>query len=180
MKKLLFFIALVSTLTHGADNKIYVDQAGDTLSSTLKQDGGGNTIGTSTTDFTIKGDTMTFNVEQIGSTNTLDGHVVGDDSDTVISVTGSSNDIDLNCATATTTAGAGKCEDVDTNITVDGSSNDMVIDIGQNTDASGLNLDINVTGGSNTIDMDLDSSDDKELYDESYTGIPLNDFDMFT
>ena len=128
MKHILFLITLISTLVHSADNKLYIDQAGDTLSATITQDGGGNTIGTSTTDFTLKGDTMTFNVDQTGSTNTLTGVVAGDDSDTVIAVTGSSNDIALNECTTSTTAGAGNCEDVDTNITIDGSSNDLTVD----------------------------------------------------
>ena len=67
-----FVMSLMTFISYGADNKLYIDQTGDTLSATIVQDGGGNTIGTSLTDFTLKGDTMTFNVDQTGSTNTLD------------------------------------------------------------------------------------------------------------
>ena len=67
-----------SAIAFGADNSIYIDQAGDNATITMLQDGAGNRIrgiqsqGTGdTTPSKIKGDAISINVEQTGSGNVL-------------------------------------------------------------------------------------------------------------
>ena len=60
-----------------ADNSIYIDQAGDSSSITIFQDGGGNQVydvgsgSTSTTGATLTGDSQTVDIRQVGGSNVL-------------------------------------------------------------------------------------------------------------
>ena len=70
------FLGLALTV-HGADNSIYIDQAGDSSSITIFQDGGGNQVydvgagATSTTAATLTGDSQTVDIRQVGAGNVL-------------------------------------------------------------------------------------------------------------
>lgn len=70
------FLGLALTV-YGADNSIYIDQAGDSSSITITQDGGGNQVydvgsgATATTGATLTGDSQTLDIKQIGGGNTL-------------------------------------------------------------------------------------------------------------
>jgi len=78
IRKMLGAIFLMVTLSvYGADNSIYIDQAGDSSSVTILQDGGGNQIydvgsgATSTTGATLTGDSQTLDIRQVGGSNVL-------------------------------------------------------------------------------------------------------------
>jgi len=71
-------LMLLSTWATGADNSIYIDQAGDNATIAMLQEGAGNRIrgiqgiGTgNTTPSKIKGDAISLSVEQVGSGNVL-------------------------------------------------------------------------------------------------------------
>ena len=69
---------VISPIVFGADNSIYIDQAGDSSTITMTQDGTGNRIrgiqsqgAGDTTPAVIKGNNLTLTVDQIGSGNKL-------------------------------------------------------------------------------------------------------------
>ena len=70
------FLGLALTV-YGADNSIYIDQAGDSSSITIFQDGGGNQVydvgagATNTTAATLTGDSQTVDIRQVGAGNVL-------------------------------------------------------------------------------------------------------------
>ena len=78
MKNIVKLMMLLLTPTlFAADNSIYIDQAGDSSSINITQDGGGNqvydvTSGSTSTDYaTLSGDSQTIDIDQIGSGNIL-------------------------------------------------------------------------------------------------------------
>lgn len=81
-RKLLTILVLsgMTTLGHAADNSIYIDQSGDFANVTINQDGAGNQVrglqSTGGDDKTIaaliRGNAVTVNIDQTGSTNKLD------------------------------------------------------------------------------------------------------------
>ena len=81
-RKLLTILMLsgMATLGHAADNSIYIDQSGDFANVTINQDGAGNQVrglqSTGGDDKTIaaniRGNAVTVNIDQTGSTNKLD------------------------------------------------------------------------------------------------------------
>jgi len=69
---------IISPIAFGADNSIYIDQAGDASIITMTQDGTGNRIrgiqsqgAGDTTPAVIKGNNLTLTVDQVGSGNNL-------------------------------------------------------------------------------------------------------------
>lgn len=73
-------LSAMSTLGYAADNSIYIDQSGDFANVTINQDGAGNQVrglqSTGGDDKTvaavIRGNAVTVNIDQTGSTNKLD------------------------------------------------------------------------------------------------------------
>jgi hypothetical protein len=71
-------LALFATAVFAADNSIYIDQAGDTSTINILQNGAGNVIrgiqgvGTdNTTPAKIRGNSNSLDIQQVGSSNTL-------------------------------------------------------------------------------------------------------------
>lgn len=69
---------ITSSFVYAADNSIYIDQSGDTATITMLQDGAGNRIravqGLGTGDTTpskLKGDSISVDIQQLGSGNIL-------------------------------------------------------------------------------------------------------------
>ena len=128
------FIIVLGLTTTSLANDIYVTQSGNTLDLDITQDGQNNTLGNSTTASASTGNAFNMDIDQIGDSNVIKYQVNGASYTGVISLTGNSNDVDLNCDS---TAGNSSCGTVSASITMVGSSNDLDIDIGQTAAATG-------------------------------------------
>ena len=139
-------------------NDIYITQVGDNLDLDIVQDGTDNEIGDSTTDFTIKGDDMTFSITQTGNTNTIDAVINGADYTGTWDFFGDSNAVTLNCDSLGS-AGSGNCEDVQLDIDGDGDDNTYTFNIGETADAGGSIIIFDMDGDNNITNVTVDGVD---------------------
>ena len=150
---------LCSVYSYAADNEIYVDQVGTTtVNIDLEQLGSGNIIGGllaaagSMTALDLDGTSMTLDINQIGDTNKFLGDMYAD------TYTGYFNfDGDTNTFTSkmdpTNAFGA---DGSNVNVQVTGNTNAMTLDLATTALASSTDLDWTINGASNTIDVDID------------------------
>ena len=153
--KLVMFLMMF--ITPVMANDIYVTQSGATLTLDVLQDGQNNTIGNSTTASSVIGATSNFNIDQIGDSNVIKYQVNGATYEGIISLTGNSNDVDLNCDSGNNNS---SCGTVTANITWTGSSQNIDLDIGETASAAGSTVNITGASGSdsNTIAATVDGT----------------------
>lgn len=154
----LFLLFLLSTsLVFAADNSIYIDQAGDSSTISITQDGSGNEVydvgagATTTTAASITGNSQTIDIDQIGSGNKLK--------------------IGIN---STVTSGVG----VDLTYFITGSNSIATLDFnddGQGT-LSNLVFDVRQTGNYNDLFADILGSNNTVT--ATATGGDYNDFNF--
>lgn len=132
-------------------NEIYIDQVGDNLDLDITQDGQNNKVGSSTTDFGITGDDMTFAITQTGDSNIIAATIKGNDYTGTWSFTGDSNTVDLLCSSTAT----GDCDQVTLNITTTGDTNDFTFAIGETASADNAVVNFTVTGDNSIIDSTI-------------------------
>ena len=159
MKKIISLLLLsLAGFSWAADNEIYVDQVGATANIDLEQLGSGNLIGGLTavagtmTALDLDGTSMTLDINQIGNANKFLGDMYAD------SYTGYFNfDGDTNTFTSKmdpdNTFGA---DNSNVNVQVTGSTNTMTLDLATTSLASGADIDWIIQGDSNVINSDLD------------------------
>jgi hypothetical protein len=157
LSTLLLFPAIV--FAGANDNKILLDQSGDTLTLTIDQIGYGNKLcGTISsadcaTDWVLTGSVNTIDIDMIGNLNQIFGPTLFDSTDIDLIMTGSSNIWDWNVGYG----GSADSSVMDTAIT--GSSNTFDIDWGYTASAERLNWDLDITGGSNVWNIDINADD---------------------
>ena len=148
-------LLVLCTLAHPlfADNEIFMDQSGATANIDLEQQGGGNLIGGvgsvagTLTDFDFIGTTNTLDINQIGASNLWKGDITADTYTGFFQFTGGSNV--MNVVTDTTnTYGA---DNSNVNINVTGSSNTMTLNQATTAAAGTLDLDWIIQGSNNTV-----------------------------
>ena len=158
MNKLISLLLLLSVNALASDNEIFVDQVGATANIDLEQLGSGNIIGGLTavagtmTALDLDGTSMTLDINQIGNNNKYLGDMYAD------SYTGYFNfDGDTNTFTSkmdpNNTFGA---DNSNVNVQVTGGSNTMTLDLATVSLASGADIDWIIQGDSNVINSDLD------------------------
>ena len=158
MKKLIN-IFLFMSLSMVADNEIYVDQTGNSATIDLEQLGSSNLIGGtsaetgSMTALDLDGVSMTLDINQIGASNIFRSDAIdGDNFTGFFEFTGDSNVFDI----LMDSTGLINSDYVNMNINVTGSSNTFDLAVAENSDASYLDLDWIITGGTNAFDFDID------------------------
>jgi hypothetical protein len=158
MNKLLNLVLFLS-LAVFADNEIYVDQSGDTANIDLEQLGSSNLIGgTQATSGTmtaldLDGVSMTLDINQIGSSNIFRSDAIdGDNFTGFFEFDGDSNIMDI----LLNSTGLISADYIDLNIDITGGSNEIDLAIAENSDASYLDLDWIILGDSNNLDFDID------------------------
>jgi hypothetical protein len=157
MKKLISLTALLATVAI-ADNEIYVDQTGATANIDLEQLGSSNIIGGTSaisgtmTPLDLDGGTMTLDINQIGDSNKFLGDITADNFTGYFEFDGSSNTFNIQ-VDPTNTYGA---DGSNLNIDVSGSSNTFTYDQATADLASTLDLDWIIQGDSNTFDFEID------------------------
>ena len=158
MKRLLTTLLLSAGIAFGAyANDIYVTQSGDTLDLDITQDGQNNQVGNSTTSSSVIGATATIDIDQVGDSNVLTFDVNGATYTGTFSVTGNSNNIDMNCDS---TGNNSSCGSVTASITMVGNSNDIDLDIGETSDSAGTTATITsaASDDSNVIAATIDGT----------------------
>jgi hypothetical protein len=141
------------------DNKILLDQSGDTLRLYVDQIGYGNKLcGTISsadcaTDWVLTGNTVTMDIDMIGNLNQIFGPTLFDSTDVDLKLTGNSNIWDWNVGYG----GSADSSVMDVDIT--GSSNTFDIDWGYTASAERLDFDLDITGGSNVWNIDINADD---------------------
>jgi len=156
LTSILFLMLSVSVMAD--DNEVYVDQSG--ASSTIKIEqinGSGNIIGGlqstagSLTPFDIDGSSMNLTLYQIGSSNIFLGDILGDNITFLYDADGDSNTMTIQ-VDPTDTFGANSGN---YNIDITGNTNAMTLDVGTSALSDTLDLDWTLTGSGNTIDFDI-------------------------
>ena len=141
------------------DNKILLDQSGDTLRLYVDQIGYGNKLcgtissGDCATDWVLTGNTVTMDIDMIGNLNQIFGPTLFDSTDVDLKLTGSSNIWDWNVGYG----GSADSSVMDVDIT--GSSNTFDIDWAYSASAERLDFDLDITGGSNVWNIDINADD---------------------
>ena len=148
----------MSIMTYAADNEIYVEQSGATANLDLEQLGSANIIGGlnsvsgTLTPLDLDGTSMTLDINQIGSTNSFLGDITADNFTGFFEFDGSSNDFTIQ-VDPTNTYGA---DGSDVNVDVTGTSNTFTLDLATSSMSSNTDLDWIINGDSNTINADID------------------------
>jgi hypothetical protein len=157
MKRLISLTALLAMVAV-ADNEIYINQSGATANLDLEQLGSSNIIGGtsatsgSMTPLDLDGGTMTLDINQIGDSNKFLGDITADNFTGLFEFDGSSNTFNIQ-VDPTNTYGA---DGSNLNIDVTGSSNTFNYDQATADLASTLDLDWIIQGDSNTFTIDID------------------------
>lgn len=157
MKRLISLTALLAMVAV-ADNEIYINQSGTTANLDLEQLGSSNIIGGtsatsgSMTPLDLDGGTMTLDINQIGDSNKFLGDITADNFTGLFEFDGSSNTFNIQ-VDPTNTYGA---DGSNLNIDVTGSSNTFNYDQATADLASTLDLDWIIQGDSNTFTIDID------------------------
>ena len=158
MKKLINIVLFMS-LSIVADNEIYVDQTGNSAAIDLEQQGGSNLIGGSQaetgsmTALDLDGVSMILDINQIGASNVFRTDAIdGDNFTGFFEFSGDSNVFDI----LMDSTGLIDSDYINMNINVTGSSNTFDLAVAEDDDASYLDLDWIITGGSNEFDFDID------------------------
>ena len=154
--KLLTAMLIVSPL-YAADNEIYIDQSGATANIDLEQLGNSNIIGGlnsvagTLTALDLDGINLTLDINQIGNTNKFLGDILGDNITGFFEFDGDSNTFTIQ-GDPTDTYGI---DSSDLDVDVTGSSNTFTLDFGTSALAGTLDLDWIINGDSNTFDFDI-------------------------
>jgi hypothetical protein len=148
---------LMSASTYGADNEIYVSQAGANANIDLEQLGSSNIIGGldsvagTLTPLDLDGINLTIDINQIGNSNKFLGDIYGDNVTGFFEFDGDSNTFTIQ-ADPNDTYGISSSN---YNVDVTGSSNTFTLDTGTSALSETLDLDWIVQGDSNTFDFDI-------------------------
>jgi hypothetical protein len=155
--KLLSLAMLMTASTYGADNEIYVSQAGANANIDLEQLGSSNIIGGlnsvagTLTAFDLDGINLTLDINQIGNSNKFLGDIYGGSVTGFFEFDGDSN-------TFTIQADPDNTYGIDSSnyyVDVTGSSNTFTLDAGTTAITETLDLDWIINGDSNTFDFDI-------------------------
>ena len=147
------FVGGVSQFVLAADNEIYMDQSGATANIDLEQQGGGNLIGGvgsvpgTLTDFDFIGTTNTLDINQIGASNLWKGDITADSYTGFFQFTGNSNVMNV----VTDTSNTYGADSSNVNVAVTGASNTLTLNHATSALAATLDLDWIIQGSNNTI-----------------------------
>tara|TARA_B100000900_G_scaffold375408_1_gene357399 strand:+ start:579 stop:1289 length:711 start_codon:yes stop_codon:yes gene_type:complete len=157
-KIILSLVAIISLGIYAADNEIYVEQSGATANLDLEQLGSANIIGGlnsvagTLTPLDLDGTGMTLDINQIGDTNKFLGDILADSLTGFFEFDGDSNSFTIQ-VDPTNTYGA---DSSNLNVDVTGSTNTFTLDLATSSMASNTDLDWIINGSGNQLDFDID------------------------
>ena len=150
-----------ASLLYGADNEIYIDQSGATFNLDAEQLGSGNIIGGATaaagsmTALDLDGGTQTIDINQIGSSNKFLGDITADNFVGFWEFDGSTNVFNVQ-VDPTNTFGA---DGSNVNVDVTGGTNTFTLDLATTSLASNADIDWVIDGSGNTFDFNINNAD---------------------
>ena len=147
---LIFLYSIAYTVSAlAANNSIYLTQSGSSaLTLNITQTGGGNVVGTSNASATLSGNSMTVDLDQIGTGNTLAATVAqANSSSFTLRSTGDTN------ASTLTVGGTGDTAGSDFDFAATGDSNVLLYTQGASATSTNSNTDLVVTGTSNNLNI---------------------------
>jgi hypothetical protein len=160
--KLLSLIVLMNvSVLYGADNEIYIDQSGATFNLDVEQLGSGNIIGGATaaagsmTALDLDGGVQTIDINQIGSSNKFLGDITADTCVGFWEFDGSTNVFNVQ-VDPTNTYGA---DGSNVNVDVTGGTNTFTLDLATTSLASNADVDWVINGDGNTFDFNINNAD---------------------
>ena len=151
------FLILIISLVYADDNEIFVDQVGATANIDLEQLGSGNIIGGinaqagNMTALDLDGTSMTLDINQIGNSNKFFGDMYADSYTGFFEFDGDSNTF----ASKMDPTNAFGADNSNVNVDVTGGSNTFTLDLATTALAGSTDLDWIVQGDSNQIDADI-------------------------
>tara|TARA_B100001094_G_scaffold191420_1_gene185292 strand:+ start:10769 stop:11485 length:717 start_codon:yes stop_codon:yes gene_type:complete len=155
MRILLFFLSL----SLFSDNEIFIDQTGSNALIKLEQLGSTNLIGGTSsvagtvTALDLDGTNMTLTINQIGSSNLFKSDAFDSDYVTgLFDFQGDSNEMDI----LVNSSGAYTADYADFNIQVTGGSNTFDVEVAETSNADYLDLDWIIDGDNNDFSFDID------------------------
>ena len=150
-----------ASLLYGADNEIYIDQSGATLNLDVEQLGSGNIIGGvdaaagSMTALDLDGGVQTIDINQIGSSNKFLGDITADNFVGFWEFDGSTNVFNVQIDPTNTYGADGS----DVNVDVTGGTNTFTLDLATTSLASNADIDWVIDGSGNTFDFNINNAD---------------------
>ncbi len=153
------FLLLLALAISANDNEIYVDQSGSNATISLEQLGSSNLIGGTSsvagtvTALDLDGINMSLEINQIGASNIFRSDAFDSDYVTALfDFQGDSNAMDI----LMNSGGAYSADYANLNVAVTGGSNTFDVEIAENSNADYLDLDWIIDGDSNTFEFDID------------------------
>ena len=149
------------SVLYGADNEIYIDQSGATFNLDAEQLGSGNIIGGADaiagtmTALDLDGATQTIDVNQIGSNNKFLGDITADNFVGFWEFDGSTNVFNVQIDPTNTYGADGS----DVNVDVTGGTNTFTLDLATTSLASNADVDWVINGDGNTLDFNINNAD---------------------
>ncbi len=159
MKNILFILSLMFTTILISDNEIYIDQSGTGANFDIEQMGGSNLIGglnsssgaTNMTPLDLDGNNMTLDINQIGSSNLFRGDIWADNYTGFFNFSGSSNSFTIQTDPTDTYSADGS----NVNVQVTGASNSLTLNQANSALAASLDLDWIIQGSNNSITSNI-------------------------
>jgi hypothetical protein len=160
-KIIIGLLAVVSLGIYSADNEIYIDQTGTTFNLDAEQLGSGNIIGGanaaagSMTALDLDGNVQTIDVNQIGSSNKFLGDITANNFVGFWEFDGSTNVFNVQIDPANTYG----ADNSDVNVDVTGGTNTFTLDLATTSLASNADVDWVINGDGNTFDFNINNAD---------------------
>ena len=160
-KIIIGLLAVVSLGIYAADNEIYIDQTGTTFNLDAEQLGSGNIIGGanaaagSMTALDLDGNVQTIDVNQIGSSNKFLGDITANNFIGFWEFDGSTNVFNVQIDPANTYG----ADNSNVNVDVTGGTNTFTLDLATTSLASNADVDWVINGDGNTFDFNINNAD---------------------
>ena len=160
-KIIINLLVVVSLGIYAADNEIYIDQTGTTFNLDAEQLGSGNIIGGanaaagSMTALDLDGNVQTIDVNQIGSSNKFLGDITANNFVGFWEFDGSTNVFNVQIDPANTYG----ADNSNVNVDVTGGTNTFTLDLATTSLASNADVDWVINGDGNTFDFNINNAD---------------------
>ena len=161
LKLMSLVVMMNASLLYGADNEIYIDQSGATFNLDVEQLGSGNIIGGTTaaagsmTALDLDGGVQTIDINQIGSSNKFLGDITADNFVGFWEFDGSTNVFNVQIDPTNTYGADGS----NVNVDVTGGTNTFTLDLATTSLASNADVDWVINGDGNTFDFNINNAD---------------------
>jgi len=146
---------------YAVDNEIYIDQTGATFNLDAEQLGSGNLIGGvgsvsgTLTALDLDGNSQTIDINQIGSSNIFLGDITANNFIGFWEFDGSTNVFNVQIDPANTYG----ADNSNVNVDVTGGTNTFTLDLATTSLASNADIDWVITGDGNTFDFNINNAD---------------------